>query len=188
MIDIERLERLKTEAEALTAAFYEPFSSSLSISPPSNGEEEILEACKIIDDFVEALPDLIAAYKELGQARARIKILEEDADCSDIFEALEAEGVPMGDGEHPQDIITAIEILGKRAEDAKDENTRLREALKRSLQCISCNGTGKRHVMMISRKKGDISYDEPCCLRGGKGCLMTVEEALAEAAKGSEGA
>jgi len=44
----------------------------------------------------------------------QIAALEEEADCTDIFEALEEAGIPMGDGEQPQDIITAIGILGDR--------------------------------------------------------------------------
>ena len=52
---------------------------------------------------------------------AQIEALKKEADCSDIVQALEDAGIPMGDGEQCQDIITAIEILGSRIESLKEK-------------------------------------------------------------------
>jgi DNA-binding FrmR family transcriptional regulator len=55
------------------------------------------------------------------KAAAQIEALKKEADCSDIVQALEDAGIPMGDGEQCQDIITAIEILGSRIESLKEK-------------------------------------------------------------------
>jgi hypothetical protein len=52
--------------------------------------------------------------EEIAELHKQITTLEEEADCTDIYEALEEAGVPMGDGEQSQDIITAIGILSNR--------------------------------------------------------------------------
>lgn len=62
------------------------------------------------------LPKVVAAHK--AQA-AQIEALKKEADCSDIVQALEDAGIPMGDGE--QDIITAIEILVSRIDAMKEK-------------------------------------------------------------------
>lgn len=59
-----------------------------------------------------------AAAHIVSQA-AQIEALKKEADCSDIVQALEDAGIPMGDGE--QDIITAIEILGSRIDAMKEK-------------------------------------------------------------------
>ena len=60
-----------------------------------------------------------ACQEELDTQAAQIEALKKEADCSDIVQALEDAGIPMGDGE--QDIITAIEILGSRIESLKEK-------------------------------------------------------------------
>ncbi|NLH78250.1 MAG: hypothetical protein GX465_14560 [Acidobacteria bacterium] len=57
----------------------------------------------------------------IDEQAAQIEALKKEADCSDIVQALEDAGIPMGDGEQCQDIITAIEILGSRIESLKEK-------------------------------------------------------------------
>ena len=69
-------------------------------------------------DVEEWLGSLLA---HIGAQAAQIEALKKEADCSDIVQALEDAGIPMGDGEQCQDIITAIEILGSRIESLKEK-------------------------------------------------------------------
>ena len=70
------------------------------------------------EEFLDTAYNLIA---HIDSQAAQIEALKEEADCSDIVQALEDAGIPMGDGEQCQDIITAIEILGSRIESLKEK-------------------------------------------------------------------
>lgn len=64
---------------------------------------------------------IAAMIAHIDSQVAQIEDLKEEADCSDIVQALEDAGIPMGDCEQCQDIITAIEILGSRIEALKEK-------------------------------------------------------------------
>jgi len=70
------------------------------------------------DEFMDTTSNLLEFIDEQA---AQIEALKKEADCSDIVQALEDAGIPMGDGEQCQDIITAIEILGSRIEALKEK-------------------------------------------------------------------
>jgi hypothetical protein len=64
---------------------------------------------------------IAAMIAHIDSKAAQIEDLKEEADCYDIVQALEDAGIPMGDCEQCQDIITAIEILGSRIEAPKEK-------------------------------------------------------------------
>lgn len=85
--------------------------------------------CQLPDDGRDALallPELIA----------EIERLKEEADLTDIFEALENAGIYMGDGENPQDPITAIEVLGGKIKRLESEKAYWYEISGKQMQTV----------------------------------------------------
>ena len=83
--------------------------------------------------------------------------------------------------DHEVSVARNLASLAKGIVDEQAARIRQLEALLRdSYKCPSCNGTGKRHVTMISSKHGNISYDEPCNLCEGSGHSPMIEQLQAE--------
>lgn len=92
---------------------------------------ELAEFASHVGEGSEFLDYTFRLLAHIDTQAAQIESLKKEADCSDIVQALEDAGIPMGDGE--QDIITAIEILGSRIESLKEKLVEAKAIIKFTL-------------------------------------------------------